>query len=168
MIYVCSAKKLPQQAKILRPSHVITLMSAEYHPPTPQQVAPEQHLKLDLHDIVEDQPGHIAPDEDHIHELLGFVADWDASAPLLIHCWAGVSRSMAAAYIVMCLHNEGLEQEAADIIAERAPHAEPNRRLVALADNILQRDGRMIDAVAPIFRDHYTLDGPVVNLPHRL
>ena len=27
---------------------------------------------------------------------------WDGEAPMLIHCWAGISRSMASAFTILC------------------------------------------------------------------
>ncbi len=42
------------------------------------------------------------PADSHVRELLEFVGGWDRAAPLLIHCFAGVSRSTAAAFISAC------------------------------------------------------------------
>ncbi len=56
----------------------------------------DNHLFLGMNDINEPQNGFIAPDEQHITRFLGFVRQWHvdhaASSPLVIHCWAGVSR----------------------------------------------------------------------------
>ncbi len=52
---------------------------------------------------------------------------------MLVHCWAGVSRSMAAAYILLC-DRLGPGTEARDRAghrARRAPHAYPNPLMVA-------------------------------------
>ena len=46
--------------------------------------------------------GDAPPGAQHIDGLLDFGRDWNAEAPMLIHCWAGISRSMAAAYILLC------------------------------------------------------------------
>ena len=64
---------------------------------------------------------------------------------MLVHCWAGVSRSMAAAYILLCdRFGPGHEEAIAQPSRLRAPHAYPNALLVQLADAALGREGRMI------------------------
>jgi predicted protein tyrosine phosphatase len=65
-------------------------------------------MRLCVHDIAEAVEGSVAPDESHIADLLGFARSWDRTAPFLVHCWAGISRSTAAAYILLCdLHGAG-------------------------------------------------------------
>ena len=76
----------------------------------------------------------------HLEELLGFVRGWDRAAPMLIHCFAGVSRSTAAAYIAACaLAPDRDEFAIARALRAASPTASPNARLVALADNALGR-----------------------------
>jgi predicted protein tyrosine phosphatase len=71
----------------------------------------------------------------------------------VIHCWAGVSRSTAAAFITACaLAPERPEAEIADALRAASPMATPNARLVAVADEMLGREGRMIAAVGRIGR----------------
>ena len=53
---------------------------------------------LGFNDIIEPQPGMTPPAVEHVIRLIRFARDWDRSAPLLIHCFAGISRSTAAAY----------------------------------------------------------------------
>ena len=66
---------------------------------------------------------------------------------LLIHCWAGISRSSAAAYAIACDRNPGFERDIAIELRRRSPSATPNRLMVRLADDLLQRDGRMVEAI---------------------
>jgi len=67
---------------------------------------------------------------------------------VVIHCQAGISRSTAAATIFYAvLLGEGREDEAiARVLAARA-FAIPNRRMIRIADELLGREGRLIDAV---------------------
>ena len=37
------------------------------------------------------------PEREHLDNLLGFVHAWDRAEPMVINCFAGVSRSTAAA-----------------------------------------------------------------------
>ena len=77
-----------------------------------------------------------------------FAAEWDRRDPLLIHCYAGVSRSTAAAYAVACaLQPEADELALAAALRAASPSATPNPRIVALADSHLGRQGRMVAAI---------------------
>ena len=74
--------------------------------------------------------------------LIAFVRGWPHDeAPLLIHCMAGISRSMAAALIALVTKAGGRESEAAEQVRRAAPHAYPNRRMIALADQLLELRG---------------------------
>src|ERR1700743_1011697 len=84
------------------PSHIVTLLSPEHMIETPKGFSPAHHLKLGVNDIIAPEEGDHPPTRDHVERLLVFTRGWDASAPLLIHCWAGISRSMASAYTVLC------------------------------------------------------------------
>ena len=93
-------------------------------------------------------------------KLLGFIRAWDKSAPLLIHCWAGISRSTAAGYIATCLlQPQRDEMELALALREASPSATPNPMLVALADEALAREGRMVAAIRRIGRGADAFEG---------
>ena len=67
---------------------------------------------------------------------------------IVVHCYAGISRSTAGAFITACaLNPERDERTIARLIRDASPTAQPNLRLVALADNLLGRKGRMVKAV---------------------
>ena len=69
------------------------------------------------------------------------------SGTLLIHCEAGVSRSTATALIIYaCWLGRGCEDEAMRRVIAQRSFAIPNRRMVALADNLLALDGRLLQA----------------------
>lgn len=88
---------------------------------------------------------------------------------MLVHCWAGISRSMAAAYIVLSdRFGAGTERDVAQTIRARAPHAFPNPLLVQLADDILGRHGDMIAAAESIGRGTIVAEGCCVELPIKL
>ena len=70
---------------------------------------------------------------------------------MVIHCYAGVSRSTASAFAAACLLNPHRdEMEIARKIRAASPIASPNRLIVSLADKALGRDGRMIRALENI------------------
>lgn len=165
MIYVCSLYELPAHAERLAPSHLVSLLSPNELPPTPPGVAADRHHRVGIHDINEPLDGHILPDEDHVAELIDFLRAWSPDeGPLLIHCFAGVSRSMAAALIALVLDAPGKEAAAAQHMRRAAPHAQPNKRIVALADELLDRDGRLVAAREAMGPGDISQWGPLVRL----
>jgi predicted protein tyrosine phosphatase len=165
MIYVCSLEAMPGMVARHGPSHVVSLLAPENMVETPPGVEPVNHLKLGLHDITEPFLDYTPPAAGHIETLLAFGAAWDRAAPLLVHCHAGVSRSTAAALILLCQRNPGREAAAAVELRERAPHAMPNRRMIALADRALALEGRLVAAVAALAPADFFGAGDIVALP---
>ena len=128
--------------------HLVSVIDAEFLPDTPSAIRRDRHLKLDMHDITEVQSGLTPPAAEHVAELLDFVQRWDKDAPLLIHCFAGISRSTAAAFIALCALSPRIpEDNIAAALRRSSDTAIPNRLFVALADKALGRDGRMVAAL---------------------
>jgi predicted protein tyrosine phosphatase len=165
-IIVTPLSALPDSIRRFRPSRVVTLLSPEHMIETPEGFAQEHHLKLPVNDIAEAWAGEAPPAETHVLALLRFGRAWDTEAPILVHCWAGISRSMAAAYTILCDRlGPGHELAIAQEIRSRAPHADPNRLIVRLADQMLGRDGRMVEAVELMGRGVLVTEGVPVELP---
>jgi predicted protein tyrosine phosphatase len=168
-LLVCPLSQVETARTLRRPSHLISLLS----PTTPAETWPvaeprDACLRLAFHDIAEPRPDLIAPNAAQVAELLAFASGWDGSRPLLVHCWAGVSRSTAAAFIIACQHApERSEQVIAEALRATAPYATPNPLLVSLADAALGRDGRMSKAVADIGRGVDTFEGSLFELAVR-
>jgi predicted protein tyrosine phosphatase len=168
VLYVCSLAEVARHAEALRPAHMVSLLGEEAFPQTPPGIAVEQHLRLRVHDIAEPAEGYIAPAEEHVRELITFGQAWDRASPVIVHCFAGISRSTAAALTLMALHNPGQEAAAARLLRERARHAQPNRRMIALADRLLGARGRLVEAVAAIGPGDFVNGGHLVELPAKL
>jgi predicted protein tyrosine phosphatase len=165
-ILVSPLSALGQMIEAHHPSHLITLLSPEHMIETPTQIAAERHLKLALNDVPEAVEVLMPPTASHISRLIEFGHCWSAEAPMLIHCWAGISRSMAAAYTLLCDRaGVGHEFQVAQFLRKRAPHAYPNPLMIRLADDALQRGGRMISAIASIGRGEIVAEGRCVLLP---
>lgn len=148
-----------------RPSHLVSLM-VEPQVQTPEAIRPGCHLRLSIHDVTEATDGVACPEHSHIASLLGFARSWDRSSPILIHCWAGISRSTAAAYILLCdLHPVGDEQRLAKTLRFYAPHAQPNRLMIRHADFLLAREGRMVSAIESMPPAVAAVEGEVVEIP---
>lgn len=157
ILAVCPLSRLDQSLAAHRPSHVVTLLSPAGEPPPLEGV---ERLNLSFHDIVEPRPDLLAPDAAVIADLLAFAGGWDGSRPLLLHCYAGVSRSTAAAYVLACARapDRG-EAELALALRALSPSATPNRLMVALADAALGRNGRMTAAIEAIGRGADAFEG---------
>lgn len=143
---------LPQVERLLvehRPSHLVTLAS----PGAEAAFEAEHRLDLRFNDIAAPREGLVAPSLEHVEALLTFAQGWKGARPLLIHCWAGVSRSTAAAYVVACARTSpGREAAWAARLRDAAPTATPNPLIIAHADRLLDRDGAMVRAAHAIGR----------------
>ncbi len=168
-IYVAPLSRVEDTVANSSISHLVTLINTDTAVRTPPTIGKDRHLRLAMNDICEPALGLVAPSEGHVAELVRFTLDWDRNAPLLIHCWAGISRSTAAAYISLCaLNPEADEFELARKLRQASPTASPNRRLVQLGDLVLARSGRMIEAVEEIGRGTFAEEGQVFALSVRL
>jgi len=153
MIHVCSLARLHATVEETGARHVVSLMRDVELVRRPPTIEHADHLLLRLDDICEPIDGFTIPAEAHIAELLTFVRAWDRAAPLVIHCYAGVSRSTAGAFVSACaLNPRRAETEIARDIRRLSPTATPNIRIVTLADQMLGRDGRMVAAIEGIGR----------------
>lgn len=151
-----------------QPSHVVTLLSPEHMIETPAGFPADRHLRLGINDVIDAAAGDNPPERSHVETLLDFSRTWSGDDPMLVHCWAGVSRSMAATFTILCDRlGPGSEVRAAQAIRERAPHAYPNALLVQYADELLDRRGRMIEAIKSIGAGTMVAEGAIVEFPLR-
>lgn len=163
-LYVCPLSRVAEIAAGYAPLHVLTLLSPGHEQDDLRTIAGERHLKLSFHDISEARPGLVAPDRATVQAILDFARD-ARDHSILIHCLAGISRSSAAAYVIACDRNPGFERDIADELRRRAPSVTPNRLMVALADDLLGRAGRMTDAIGRIGRGADAFEGEAYALP---
>jgi predicted protein tyrosine phosphatase len=165
-IWICSLAAAPQLAEKLKPSRVVSLLSPYDAFPEFRGLGKDLHLQVAIHDITEDIGEWQAPASSDTEKLIRFVEGWDRSAPLLIHCWAGISRSSASAFITACVHNPRTdEEEIAWAIRNASPTASPNGRLVGHADALLGRGGRMTRAVEKIGRGDVSDEARAFSIP---
>lgn len=153
-IWVSSLALVHDIVAAAKPDRVVSLLAKADAFPAIAGYADDRHHKVQIDDIREEIEGYVAPSADHVRALVGFVKEWPRVEPLLIHCWAGVSRSTAAAYVAACLHNPDADEfEIADELSKASPTAFPNTRIVALADELLERGGRMAEAATRLCGD---------------
>ena len=165
MIHVCSLSRLQQTVEDTGARHVVSLIGDEARLQRPASVAPEHHHWLCLHDISAPLEGYIMPGEQHVSTLLDFVRGWDRKAPLVVHCYMGISRSTASAFASVCALNPHRDETSiAQALRRASPTATPNIRIVSLADKLLGRQGRMIAAIENIGRGIMTMEAEPFQL----
>lgn len=165
-IVVCPLSQIEATVRATGAQTMVTLLSPGTDVERPLAIARSRHLHLMVSDIVDATDGHVVPERSHVDDYLDFVRGWDQRAPLLVHCYAGVSRSTAAAYMAVCaLRPARAESAIAHRLRQASPTATPNRRLIAVADSVLERDGRMVAAIAAIGRGQSCMEGAAFRLP---
>jgi len=135
-------------------THVLSILDPGW--PEPDSLSRfdiNRRLRLRFHDVIESQPG-IAPERWDVELLLAFSRDLTMAneVHLLVHCHAGVSRSTAAATLVMAqtCHDRPAAEVLQEVVRLR-PRAWPNLRILELGDEILGRRGEIVEAA----RAHY-------------
>jgi predicted protein tyrosine phosphatase len=168
-LIVCPLRYVEAVVADRGPSHLVTLLGPNELSIAPAGFEPARHLKLGVDDIAAPMEGMTAPSAAMVERLLEFGESWnDRAAPMVVHCWAGVSRSTAAAFALACARSPHADEAAiAQALRQAAPHAYPNRRIVALADDILDRRGRMLEAVIAIGGNAFTPEGVPFDLAAR-
>src|ERR1700741_2582163 len=160
MIHVCSLAAPPETVRAVGASHVLTVMANVDQVQRPASVLAANHLKVQMDDITEEVEGFVAPCESHIEQVLQFVRGWDRSAPLVVHCYAGISRSTASAFAAACMLNPHRDEiSIARQIRPASPTAQPNRLIVSLADKALGREGRMLRALDEMGPGNMMIEG---------
>ena len=146
---------------------LVSLLPPEDQPATPPQIASSDHLRLLMDDVHEPHASAIAPTRSHIETLISFLRSSPQSS-ILIHCLAGVSRSPAAALIALALDAPGRERDVARLLRSAAPFADPNRLMIKLADEVLERRGSLVSALASMGSADLSRGFAMVDLPRLL
>jgi predicted protein tyrosine phosphatase len=165
-IHVCPLSAVPTVVTRHNASHLLTCLQDAVLVETPPGIVSGRHLRLHIHDIAEPMLGCIEPGEEHVTQLIDFARGWGGRGPMVVHCWAGISRSTAAAYAALCAINPGVPEELIAMrLREASPTAYPNRLIVRLADDALRRGGRMVRAVEAIGRGVIATEAVPFSLP---
>ncbi len=161
LLYVCPLGKVEELAATTGAGAIVSLLGPTAETPRLKGLAPGRHLVLDVADIVAPREGHVLARAEHVETLIAFIRRWDRARPLIVHCYAGVSRSPAAAFIAACALTAAREIEIARNLRRLSPTASPNPHLIALADSILLREGRMVAAIESIGRGADCFEGEI-------
>ncbi|HEY4042652.1 MAG TPA: protein-tyrosine-phosphatase [Rhodopila sp.] len=157
-ITVCGIDELPDHSTV-GISHVLSILDPGW--PVPDafgSFGEHERLELRFNDVIEDLPGTVPPQPEHVAQLLTFGRDMltepTPGAHLLVHCHAGVSRSTASIILMVA---QARPAEAALPIAQEIlrirPQAWPNLRLIEFGDLALGRGGTLVHAATQIYRE---------------
>jgi predicted protein tyrosine phosphatase len=135
-------------------THVVSILD----PLTPEPEAfgsfgEHDKLELRFHDVIEDNiPGYVSPQRHHVETLLAFgrtaMAQTGERGHILIHCHMGISRSTAAAVLLLAeARPDWTATEVMRHIADIRGKAWPNLRMIELGDDILGKGGDLVEAV---------------------
>ncbi|HUO54439.1 MAG TPA: protein tyrosine phosphatase [Rhodoblastus sp.] len=163
-LYVCPLSKVETLVERTGAGAALSLLGPNSVAPRLENLGAGRHLVLGFSDIVAPRDGHVLAGPDHVEALVAFVRAWDRARPLVIHCYAGVSRSPAAAFITACALTIAPEAEIARKLRALSPSATPNSHLVGLADAMLSREGRMIAAIESIGRGADCFEGEIFHM----
>ena len=131
MIHVCSLSRLHATVDETGAQHIVTLLRLVDRVQRPIHIAPQNHLVLSVDDITMPMDGYTMPAHEHVQRLISFVTAWDRKTPMVMHCFAGISRSTAAAYVAACaLNPQRDEMQIAWDIRRSSRTAQPNSRIV--------------------------------------
>jgi len=146
---ICGVHELPEQEG-KRWTHVISIWdkTSLYNVACREQVktiAPRAKLLFSFFEDTSDPSYPDAPRFQDVERILDFTKKLPLKAKVLVHCRAGVSRSTATAYAILCQHTApGLEMENLLNIETLRDLVMPNRLIIQHADKILKRDGAML------------------------
>jgi predicted protein tyrosine phosphatase len=166
MIHATPLNRLRHVATDLGEFDLLSMLSPGHDEVDRRDLDCRRHLHLWFHDINEVRPGLVAPDADIVRAIIDFGRHAEA-LPLLVGCWAGISRSSAAVYIMVCDRNPGHEGPIAQELRRRTALATPNRLMVSIADDLLGRNGRMSAAIDQIGRGADAFEGAPYCMPLR-
>lgn len=167
MIHVCSLDLIDETIAKTGSEYLVSIINKDMMPNTPAIIESNNHLKLSFNDIAIPTQGFVNAQTSDIEKLINFLNNWDQQKSIIFHCWAGVSRSTAGAYIAAnFVRGQGAEQELAQNLRQAAPFASPNSLVINLADACMQRNGKMIAAIDNIGRGSFTHGGKPFTLPY--
>lgn len=153
MIIVCGLNHAQTQIDLHSAKQVISILGPEIPHRDFVGIDRMQHLRLTFNDINAETQGLIPPSSSDAAKLVAFIRKWDRKAPMLIHCWAGISRSTASAFTALCVLRPNADEKAlAQELRTSSPSATPNRMITYQVDQLLGRRGRMLEAVESIGR----------------
>ena len=145
-IWVCGKHEVDEYANRHRPSHLLTILDVGDSLQTPFGIRPTNHKSLNFWDTEKPTKSN-SPSVVHCEEIINWAKELPQDSTLLVHCYAGMSRSTATAMAISVLQN-GLESigSVGDWIVGIRPIAMPNMLMAEHYDHLLSADGEFFQA----------------------
>ena len=158
LLTICGLDELPDHAA-RSVTHVLSILDPDWPDPEAfRRYDPHHRTVLRFHDAIEAAPGVILPGRSDVEAILALSrplpggADVEGAGHLLVHCHMGISRSTAAMTALLAQADPGRSEDAIfDRLLEIRPQAWPNSRMVAFADDLLSRKGRLTAALGRLY-----------------
>ncbi len=158
-ITICGLDELDHHAAA-GVTHVLSILDPQWPAPTAfERYGAHDRLLLRFHDVIEPRlpSGEDAPDRQHVTDILRFgrSATQSAGRPhILVHCHAGISRSTAAAMLMLAQADPERDPDSImEEIVMMRPNAWPNLRIVEFGDELLGRRGTLIATARRRYRE---------------
>lgn len=151
---ICGIDELPTHRR-QGVSHILSVLDPEREDPTIfADFSPHERTILRFHDVIDDKEGRPMPVKADVEAILAFGEtlreghEDRRDGHLLVHCHMGVSRSTAAMITLMAQCEPDRDEDSIfTTIREMRPIAWPNSVMIAIADELLGREGRLSAAL---------------------
>ena len=124
-------------------THWISLLDHDDRHPSMPRLDHVKRLLLNCDDQMQATDPH-APTRDQVQQILDFTRNL-TDATIVVNCFAGVSRSTAAALAILVQHHGSIDH-AVDLLRLIRPQAMPNPVISQFADDIMGLDGKLFAA----------------------
>lgn len=144
-LFICGVEKVPNMVHAHGITHILSLLRGRERNDLllPAQFNRDNWLLLDMDDLI-DENADFAPTLDQVKQFLRWGRELPASARVLVHCRAGVSRSTSAA-LALKVQEIGVHRidQAIEWLVDHRPIACPNPVISRYADQLLGAGGEL-------------------------
>ena len=145
-IQICSLEAA-READVFAYDGVITIEDSTIEEPFRIETDHPPQRVIVFDDLTVPMDDYLLPEERHVRSALRFAGQWEQPS-LLIHCHVGMHRSPAIALAIFAdWLGEGREEEAVQELLKVARLCTPNKLVVKIADTVLGREGRLVEAI---------------------
>ncbi len=110
-------------------------------------VQSNQILRLCFNDIIKPQRNLKIITQNDIKKIINFVTQPEGG-DILVHCYAGVSRSIAVTMIILFLLGKNIHaKKLVSLVRNKAPFANPNRLVLMQAGRVLNQERFFMDLI---------------------
>lgn len=153
---VCSIEKVPAMILFRGATHVLSLLRGPERNELkmPRAFNKENWLFLDMDDVV-NADAECAPTKEQVAQILAWGRALPSDAKVVVHCYAGVSRSTAAALSIK-VQQLGVDRidEAVKWLVQVRPVCCPNPVITRFADELLGANGKLHEVAEAVANKH--------------